>query len=123
MFRKGKSAKLGNKIAAFVLILTAGTIHRIKKISKGVFDLKSIEKQLKEGDLIPESIQRLFRDAEKLSKLSKTEDSSQVMGFKKTELYQTPTLKRIQEWDAYNDNLRVYESYRKFSILARIFRK
>lgn len=120
MFRKGKSARISNKIGAYVLIITAGTLHRIKKMTKGVFDLKNIEKQLKDGDIIPESIQRLFRDEEKKATL---ENSPNMMGFKKPEIYINPQLKKVQEWDSYNDNLRVYESYRKFSVFSRLFNK
>lgn len=118
MFRKGKSAKLTNKIGAFILIITAGTLHRIQRVSKGVFNLNKLEKVFKEGDLIPESIQKLFRDEEIKPKIRNT------MNFQEgDEFFQSQVLKKMLERDTYNENLRNYENYRKYSILMRVFRK
>ena len=121
MFQKGKSARWTNKIGAFVLIITAGALHRVKGLTKGVFDLKSVEKALKEGDFIPERIQRLFRDEgphkvkENLKKTMNLEDDE--------DLFNSTTLRNLYKMDTYNHNLRKYETYRKFTVFMRFFRK
>ena len=119
MFRKGKSAKLANKIGAFVLIISAGLIHRAKKLSKGVFDWKTFEKSINEGDIIPESIKRLFKDElfqMKQAPKTKSEFKPDV------ELFKLPALKHMHETEEYYEKLRVYESYRKYSIFMRLFK-
>ncbi len=118
MFRKGKSARFANKIGAFVLITAAGTLHRIKKITNGIYNMKSMEKILNQGDLIPESIQRLFRDDEKSKEPLKKKDLKET-----ADLYQSSALRKIRQMDLYKEKLRVYESYRKYSVFARLFRK
>ena len=118
MFRKGKSARFANKIGAFVLIIAAGTLHRIKKITNGVYNLKNMEKILKQGDLIPESIQRLFRDDEKPKETLQKTDIKENADF-----FQSSALRKIRQMDLYNEKLRVYESYRKYSVFRRLFQK
>jgi hypothetical protein len=121
MFQKGKSARITNKIGAFVLIIAAGAVHRLKRLTKGVFDLKSVEKALKQGDFIPESIQRLFRDEEP-QKVK--EVLTKTMNFEEDEdLLNSSTLRNMYRMDNYNHNLRKYETYRKYTVFIRFFRK